>query len=67
MLKSLLIRAAMRAAKPVYGGIGSIHVLHRIVPESGRSHAGLDNSALEITPDDLDAMLRWMKARSLAR
>jgi len=52
----------MMAARPFYGGIGAIHVLHRIVPESERSR--LDNHALEITPDDLDAIIRWMKERS---
>jgi peptidoglycan/xylan/chitin deacetylase (PgdA/CDA1 family) len=62
MLGSLLIRAAMLAARPFYGGIGAIHVLHRVVPEPER--ARLDNRALEITPGDLDAILGWMKEQA---
>ncbi len=62
MPRSLLIRAAMLAARPFYGGIGAIHVLHRVAPEPER--ARLDNRALEITPGDLEAILGWMKERS---
>ncbi len=52
----------MLAARPVYGGIGSIHVLHRVTPKSSRPR--IENQALELTPGDLDAILGWMKARS---
>lgn len=62
MPRSLLIRAAMSASRPFYGGIGAIHVLHRILPEP--EHSQLDNRALEITPGDLDAILAWLKARA---
>jgi len=56
------MRVASLAARPFYGGIGAIHVMHRIVPKS--SGPRLDNPALELTPEDLDAILSWMKARS---
>jgi len=62
MLKPLLTRIAALVARPIYGGIGSIHVMHRIVPKS--SGPRIENQALELTPGDLDAILRWMKARS---
>jgi peptidoglycan/xylan/chitin deacetylase (PgdA/CDA1 family) len=52
----------MLAARPIYGGIGAIHVMHRIVPKAAGPR--LDNPALELAPEDLDAILRWMKARS---
>jgi len=62
LTRNLLIGAAMVAAQPFYGGIGAIHVMHRIVAQSARPR--LENQALELTPGDLDAILRWMKARS---
>jgi peptidoglycan/xylan/chitin deacetylase (PgdA/CDA1 family) len=61
-MKSLLIDAAMLACKPFYGGIGSVQVLHRIIPKSPRRWP--ENTALELTPEDLDAMLVWMKGRA---
>jgi peptidoglycan/xylan/chitin deacetylase (PgdA/CDA1 family) len=61
MMKALLMRAAMLAARPFYGGIGAVHVMHRIVPKTGGPR--LDNPALELDPHDLDAILSWMKAR----
>jgi peptidoglycan/xylan/chitin deacetylase (PgdA/CDA1 family) len=63
LVKPLLLRAAMLAVQPFYGGIGAIHMLHRVVPDPERSRFG-DNRALEITPGDLDTILQWMKERS---
>jgi peptidoglycan/xylan/chitin deacetylase (PgdA/CDA1 family) len=62
MAARLLIQAAMLAARPVYGGIGAIHVMHRIVPNAPGPR--IDNQALELTPEDLDAIIGWMKERS---
>ncbi len=61
---SLFRQAAVRAAgtllRPFLGGLGFILVLHRVVPESERSKLAA-NRALEITPDDLRAMLAWVR------
>ncbi len=56
--------AAMMLARRVYGGIGSIFCLHRIVPEGERS-ALPDNRALEITPESLHEMLAWVAGRGM--
>lgn len=55
---------AMLLARQIYGGIGAIFCLHRIVPEAERA-ALPDNRALEIRPEDLRAMLAWVAARGL--
>ena len=51
-------------ARRIYGGIGAIFCLHRIVPEAERS-ALPDNRALEIRPEDLREMLAWVAGRGL--
>ena len=47
-------------ARPVFGGLGCILALHRVVPETERSVLP-SNRALEITPEDLRAILRWLR------
>ncbi len=54
----------MLLARPIYGGVGAIFCLHRIVPAAERA-ALPDNRALEICPEDLRAMLAWVAARGL--
>lgn len=61
-MKPLLIRLGMALARPYYAGVGSILALHRVVPEGQRSKLS-ENSALEITPEGLDAAIRYLKAR----
>ena len=51
-------------ARPFYGGIGCILCLHRVLPEELRSTFP-DNRALEITPENLRAILAWVKKRRL--
>ena len=55
---------AVSLARHIYGGVGAIFCLHRIVPEGERS-ALPDNRALEITPESLRAMLAWAAGRGL--
>ncbi|MDR3406681.1 MAG: polysaccharide deacetylase family protein [Chthoniobacter sp.] len=45
--------------RPIYSGIGSIVVLHRIV-RAGETSLQPSNRALEITVDDLRAILEWI-------
>lgn len=46
--------------RPFCGGLGGILVLHRVMPDVERSSLP-SNRALEVTPDDLRAMLAWMR------
>jgi peptidoglycan/xylan/chitin deacetylase (PgdA/CDA1 family) len=62
MIKAMLQSLGGRLARPFYGGIGSIFALHRVVPEARRSRLK-SNRALEITPEDLDAMLDLLRRR----
>ncbi len=50
--------------RPLYGGIGCILCLHRVVPADERS-SFLENRALEITPETLREILEWIRARGL--
>ena len=50
--------------RTVRGGVGCILVLHRVIPEAERSIFP-QNRALEITPDDLRAMLAWQRERGI--
>jgi len=67
-IAALFRRAAVHAAsavvRPFLGGLGAIVVLHRVVPESERSKLPA-NRALEITPEDLRAMLAWVRRRGI--
>ncbi len=60
MLKRALLDIAMRVLRPFCGGLGSILVLHRVIPDAERS-ALPSNRALEITPEELRAMLEWTR------
>ena len=55
---------AVSLARQIYGGIGAIFCLHRIVPAAERSLLA-DNRALEITPESLREMLAWAAGRGL--
>ena len=57
-------RALGALARPFYGGIGCILCLHRVLPEEQRSTFP-DNRALEITPEDLRAILGYVRARRM--
>jgi peptidoglycan/xylan/chitin deacetylase (PgdA/CDA1 family) len=46
------------------GGLGCVLTLHRIVPEAERSPLP-SNRALEITPEDLRAMLVWLRQKGV--
>ena len=52
-------------ARPVFGGLGCIIALHRVVPETERSVLP-SNRALEITPEDLRSILRWLREAGVA-
>jgi peptidoglycan/xylan/chitin deacetylase (PgdA/CDA1 family) len=49
-------------ARPLFGGIGCIVALHRIVPEKQLSPIA-ENRALELTPQALHALLDWTRRR----
>jgi peptidoglycan/xylan/chitin deacetylase (PgdA/CDA1 family) len=51
-------------ARPMYAGVGSIVVLHRIVPREECSGQP-SNRALEITVEDLRAILEWVRQTGL--
>jgi peptidoglycan/xylan/chitin deacetylase (PgdA/CDA1 family) len=51
-------------ARPIFGGIGCILSLHRVVREDQRS-AIRRNRALEITPESLKAILNWVRQGGL--
>ena len=57
-------RVAAALVRPLLGGLGCIVTLHRVVPEEERSLLP-SNRALEITPDDLRAMLQWLERRGV--
>src|SRR6185369_11347782 len=50
--------------RPFFGGAGAIVVLHRVIPAAEHS-AFQENSALEITPEDLRDILAWVHASQL--
>lgn len=60
MIKALLHYLGTRLARPFYGGAGCIIALHRVIPEEHRSLLSV-NRALEITPEDLDAMIQLLR------
>jgi peptidoglycan/xylan/chitin deacetylase (PgdA/CDA1 family) len=51
-------------ARPIFGGVGCILALHRVVPENQQSSLG-QNRALEIGPESLRAILQWVRRRGL--
>jgi len=64
-LRDAALRAAAACVRPVLGGLGGILTLHRIVPGERRSPLP-SNRALEITPEDLRAILQWLARRGVA-
>jgi len=63
-LRDTALRVAAALARPVLGGLGLIVTLHRVVPEVERSKLP-SNRALEITPEDLRTMLRYVRKQGL--
>jgi peptidoglycan/xylan/chitin deacetylase (PgdA/CDA1 family) len=59
-VREIVLRAAGVALRPVLGGLGCILTLHRVVPAGERSPLP-SNRALEITPEDLSAMLEALQ------
>jgi peptidoglycan/xylan/chitin deacetylase (PgdA/CDA1 family) len=60
------LRVAATLARPVLGGLGCIVTLHRVVPEKVWERSLLpSNRALEITPEDLRAILEYVRRRGL--
>jgi peptidoglycan/xylan/chitin deacetylase (PgdA/CDA1 family) len=51
-------------ARPIFGGVGCILALHRVVPEGQRSLLR-ENRALEISPQSLRSILGWVRRRRL--
>ncbi len=64
VLRAVAIRAASAITRSVRAGVGCILVLHRVIPENERSPFP-QNRALEITPDDLRAILAWTDERGI--
>lgn len=63
-LRATALGVAATLARPVLGGLGLIVTLHRVVPEAERSKLP-SNRALEITPEDLRAMLEYVRRHGL--
>jgi peptidoglycan/xylan/chitin deacetylase (PgdA/CDA1 family) len=59
-LDALYFSGAHRVLRPIFGGVGTIFMLHNVRP----AHAGLfqPNRHLEITPDFLRATLAYLRA-----
>jgi peptidoglycan/xylan/chitin deacetylase (PgdA/CDA1 family) len=64
MLKDTAIKAAGAIVRPARAGLGSILMLHRVIPEGERSLFP-QNRALEITPGELRGMLEWVRDRGI--
>lgn len=64
LLRAVALEIASTLMRPFCGGLGFILVLHRVVPESGRSKLP-SNRTLEITPEDLRALLTWLRRRGV--
>ncbi len=52
-----------RAARPFTGGLGAIFMLHHVRPPRHGEGAFAPNAGLNVTPDFLDAVLAFLKAR----
>lgn len=51
-------------ARPIFGGVGCILALHRVIPETQKS-VFRENRALEISPASLRDILNWVRRRGL--
>jgi peptidoglycan/xylan/chitin deacetylase (PgdA/CDA1 family) len=62
-LDALYFSGAHRVLRPIFGGVGTIFMLHHVRP----AHAGLfqPNRHLEITPDFLRATLAYIRASGI--
>jgi peptidoglycan/xylan/chitin deacetylase (PgdA/CDA1 family) len=62
-LDALYFSGAHRVLRPIFGGVGTIFMLHHVRP----AHAGLfqPNRHLEITPDFLRATLAYLRASDI--
>jgi peptidoglycan/xylan/chitin deacetylase (PgdA/CDA1 family) len=62
-LDALYFSGAHRVLRPIFGGVGTIFMLHHVRP----AHAGLfqPNRHLEITPDFLRATLAYIRASDI--
>lgn len=58
------VHAASAVLRPFWSGLGCIVVLHRVLPEAGHSSLPA-NRALEITPEELRALLTWVRERGM--
>lgn len=59
-LRKILLRLGSAALRPFFGGIGSILCLHRVVEPAATSRIR-ENTALEISPADLDNILTGVR------
>lgn len=60
MLKKLLQRTVIGLSRPVYGGVGAIYALHRVVPAAQQSKIA-ENRSLEITPEMLADAIEFLR------
>ena len=63
-LRDTALGVAATLARPMLGGLGLIVTLHRVVSETERSPLP-SNRALEITPEDLRALLGYVRRNGL--
>ena len=64
LLRDAAVQAGATLLRPFCGGLGCILALHRVVPEKERALLPA-NRALESTPEDLRAMLAWVRQRGV--
>jgi peptidoglycan/xylan/chitin deacetylase (PgdA/CDA1 family) len=62
-LDAMFFTGASRALAPLFQGIGAILTLHHVRPGGGLQPGFAPNRSLEITPDYLDAILGYIRAR----
>ena len=61
-IRKILIRTLSAALSPIYSGLGGIVYLHRVIEPDG-SPRFAENTALEISPANLAAILADVQAR----
>jgi len=52
-----------RAAAPLFGGVGAIFMLHHVRPHDGGASGFAPNAGLDVSPDFLDAVIGFVRAR----
>ncbi|MCP4138139.1 MAG: polysaccharide deacetylase family protein [bacterium] len=60
IFKTLYYTRTYALAKPLYSGIGSILMFHRVIPQSGEPSLGV-NEFLEVTPEYLEECILFFK------